>query len=237
MFKKNDKNVLHYEGSPTVEKKGIGAMVEIVPDWYKKTPKFLDNKDPSNNMPAMGLKMCIPFLDAMTTGFYMSLPQEVYVEQTENGPSIRCKHEPMPISNRPPMTTDPMPSPAGHDEEHFIWQTQYAFHLPEGYSAILTHPFNRFELPFMTFTGVVDGDFFMHGGNIPFSIKKGFEGVIPKGTPILQIIPFKREDWVAKKKKGVWRRSMENHPERSYDYQVGWYRKNIWRKKVYKVEG
>ena len=76
MFKNNNKTVLYYEGSPTVEKKGIGAMVEIVPEWYKKTPKFVDkNKDPMNNMPSMGLKMCIPFLDAMTTGFYIYLPQ------------------------------------------------------------------------------------------------------------------------------------------------------------------
>jgi hypothetical protein len=35
-------------------------------------------------------------------------------------------------------------------------------------------------------------------GNIPFFIKEGFSGVIPKGTPIAQVIPFKRESWTSK---------------------------------------
>ena len=36
----------------------------------------------------------------------------------------------------------------------------------------------------------------MGWGNVPFFIKSGFEGVIPAGTPIAQLIPIKREKWV-----------------------------------------
>ena len=32
---------------------------------------------------------------------------------------------------------------------------------------------------------------------IPQQIEEGFEGIIEEGTPILQIIPFKRESWKA----------------------------------------
>lgn len=237
MFKKNDKNIFYFEGAPHAPANGIGPMNEVVPDWYKKAPKYIkSSKEGDNSTMGLGLKMCVPFLDALTSGFYLSLAQEIYVEQTEDGPSIRCKREPMPVNSRAPQATDPMPSPAGYDEEHFIWRTEYAFHLPEGYSALMTHPFNRFDLPFITFTGIVDGEFFVHGGNIPFSVKKDFEGVIPAGTPIMQIIPFKREDWVAKKKPGVWGKSIANTMEPDYHNNKGWYRINKWRKKTYKVE-
>jgi hypothetical protein len=33
--------------------------------------------------------------------------------------------------------------------------------------------------------------------NSPFIIKSGFEGIIEKGTPMFQVIPFKRADWQA----------------------------------------
>jgi hypothetical protein len=71
--------------------------------------------------------------------------------------------------------------------------------LPKGYSAIFAHPFNRIDLPFFTTTGVVDSDVFFHtgehSGNYPFYIEKDFEGIIPAGTPMYQIIPVKRENW------------------------------------------
>ena len=35
--------------------------------------------------------------------------------------------------------------------------------------------------------------------NLPFFLKEGFEGIIPKGTPIAQIMPFKREPWNSEK--------------------------------------
>jgi len=79
----------------------------------------------------------------------------------------------------------------------------------------------------------VDGDFYMHGGNIPFYIKEGFEGVIPEGTPIMQIIPFLRENWVLKKNKYAWNIASLNTV--GVDYKNGsWYRRKKWQKKIYR---
>jgi hypothetical protein len=140
---------------------------------------------------------------------------------------------PAPVNNRPPGQTGRMPAPAGYSLEHTIFQTQAAVKLPDGYSAIFTHPLNRFDLPFITLSGVVDGPFVVHNGNIPFHIKDGFEGVIPKGTPIMQIIPFKRENWESKFKKGVWEEGQAN--VNNDDYREGnWYRRRKWQKKSYR---
>ena len=62
-----------------------------------------------------------------------------------------------------------------------------------------THPVNRFDLPFTTLSGLVDCDrytdtwihFPAHWHNTRF------QGVLPKGTPIAQCIPVKRENWIA----------------------------------------
>jgi hypothetical protein len=45
---------------------------------------------------------------------------------------------------------------------------------------------------------VIDSGYFSVAGNIPFFIKEGFTGIIPKGTPIAQIIPYERQEWISK---------------------------------------
>jgi hypothetical protein len=47
----------------------------------------------------------------------------------------------------------------------------------------------------MAFNGLIDTDKFISDGHFSFLVKKGFKGVLKQGTPIVQIIPFKREDW------------------------------------------
>jgi hypothetical protein len=56
-------------------------------------------------------------------------------------------------------------------------------------------PMNRFDLPFMNTTGIVDSDKVHLLGSFPFFIADGWEGTIPAGTPYLQVLPFKRENW------------------------------------------
>ena len=200
-------------------------MINSIPYWYKEIERFYE-KEPT-------VKHCIPFLDALTTGYFIALGKDVYVTQTPHGPSIRYEDLPSPVDDRGPGSTGKMSPPEGYDEEHFVWQTQVAINLPEGYSALFTHPLNRFDLPFITLSGIVDGGMNVHGGNIPFYIKKGFEGLIPAGTPIIQVIPFLRENWESKPKKGLWNKSLLNTSNE--DYAKGrWYLRNHHYKKSYK---
>ena len=70
----------------------------------------------------------------------------------------------------------------------------WALEVDEGWSLLFTHPFNRPDLPFETLTGVVDCDAFAMG-YVQFPSlwrKPDFEGVIPRGTPIAQVIPVRR---------------------------------------------
>ena len=42
---------------------------------------------------------------------------------------------------------------------------------------------------------MVDTDKYPIPVHFPFLLKKNFEGLIKQGTPIIQVIPFKRESW------------------------------------------
>jgi hypothetical protein len=58
---------------------------------------------------------------------------------------------------------------------------------------------NRPDLPFTTLTGLVDSDTF-HFSPVHFPARwhdLEFTGVLPKGTPVAQCIPVKRETWNA----------------------------------------
>ena len=211
---------------------GIIPALKAVPQWYKRIPKKVTGKsmDHEHEEDLVTVKSCVPFLDAFTTGYFMTLGQELLVERTEIGPVIRYKTEPNPTGFRPSALTDPMPTPTGYGNEHFVWHTTATVKLPPGYSALYTHPINRFELPFFTVSAVVDADTGIPGGNIPFYLKENFEGIIPKGTPIIQIIPFKRDEWISKKVTGAIQEARAQQARGPHD----WYRKFGWKRKSFK---
>ena len=78
---------------------------------------------------------------------------------------------------------------------HNLWTIQ----APEGYEVLFTHPHNRFDLPFTTLTGIVDCDRYRNNW-VHFPARwndANFSGVLPKGTPVAQCVPVKREVWAA----------------------------------------
>jgi hypothetical protein len=211
----------------------------FIPDWYKKAPRFTDGKDYNilNGQANLGLKMCSPFLDSLTSGYMVTLNQDLWVEKTGLGTSIKWRIVPgyeLPVGERSSSSTgSDFPIPAGHSKQHFIWSTSHQMKTPKGYSLLISHPFNRFDLPFTTCTGIVDADAIsMNRGNIPFFIKEDFEGLIPSDTPIMQVLPFKRENWKSIEDKSLFHEGKKAEVLSKLPV-YGWYKKNIWVKKNY----
>jgi hypothetical protein len=60
---------------------------------------------------------------------------------------------------------------------------------------MFVQPMHR-ESVFTILPGIVDTDMYTAPVNFPFVINdSNFEGLIPKGTPIAQVIPIKRDAW------------------------------------------
>jgi hypothetical protein len=227
MFKKP---VLEYESlGTTPEKKLVSSAKNFIPDWYKKITGY-DIKSPAKK----SVKACVPFLDAFNSGYIITLAYDVYVRIDENGvPDLEW-----PINVRNPMSVrgeiaDSKLVPAGHYPKEFTWQTNVAWAVPKGYSTLFTHPLNRHDLPFTTLSAILDGGLVMTPtSNVPFYVKTGFEGLIPKGTPMAQLIPFRQENWKSENKPGLAEVGLI-HNDLSLTVFKGWYRKTFWVNKQY----
>jgi hypothetical protein len=171
-----------------------------VPQWWKDSEKFIDGGSlkVANYATNVGLKGCSPFLDMLTHGYIVELWTDVLVSEDSDeflNPLINWTNTPDPVKTRLPALGARIPRPHGHYERMFNWQLQWGLKTPKNYSIIYTHPFNRYDLPFTTLSGIVDSDTYWGEGAVPFFVKKGFTGIIPAGTPIAQIVPVRRDVW------------------------------------------
>jgi hypothetical protein len=202
---------------------------KAIPNWYKKSPAFNPNKvefDNANNA-VLPLKNCMPFIDALCAGYVQKTWCDIHISVNENRLEYKYALEPEPLSWRNKVSV----LTTGFYDAEFVWKTQWRASLPKGYSLLITHPLNRLDLPFQTMTGFVDADTFHHTsiGNIPFFIKQGFEGIIPTGTPMFQMIPVKRDDWEMSKNNFDPERAIRQDREIHHKFWNGY--KDLFRQK------
>jgi hypothetical protein len=173
-----------------------------LPGWFKHLPQKAFN--PTTGADAQTVKKCPPFIDAMTSGFLMPLPIDLEIRDGEfnwhfevpKGFVSEYSHSPIGFHDSSQVVGTPF-----FDEDRFIikFNNFWTIEAPPGYAILFTHPVNRGDLPFTTFTGLVDCDTF-HDSPINFPAHwhdAGFNGVLPKGTPVAQFLPVKRETWAA----------------------------------------
>ena len=168
-----------------------------IPNWYKEIEKYWQGELKfRNNRHNLSIKACHPFLNSFTTGYMVELQADIQIKinKEKNEVQIEYLGEFEPFVNRGENPGLTMPSLSGFSLVGLAWCFPYHLELPKNYSMLITHPLNNFDLPFFTLSGIVDS--FMYPGRLPFLLKDDWEGVISKGTPICQIIPFKTEEWV-----------------------------------------
>jgi len=215
----------------------IGCMKNVMPEWFKKIEKFSGGKL-SISPSTITVKNCAPFMDAFLIGYYIPLTVDLLVEQTPNGPKISWgwfdldyKETDFVIERNPGMVPT-LPIPQGFSPNHFSWSTKQILKVENGYSLLITHPLNRDDLPFRTMSGVVDANYAMSGGKLPFLIQEGFEGIIKAGTPIAQIIPIKSEAWKLERNENLLSEAKLARSE-SLKTIIGWYKNKYWNRKEY----
>jgi hypothetical protein len=166
----------------------------VVPDWYKNTSSYIgDEKKPAGNANTTAtIKRCMPVFDALTAGYIIETPADVYVTVKDGGQWFEWSDFGL-ISFHPVEQAPEHPAKNGF--AYPKWTNPWAISTPKGYSTLFVQPFHR-ESVFTILPGIVDTDTYTAPVNFPFTINDpAFEGLIPKGTPIAQVIPFKRESW------------------------------------------
>lgn len=222
--------------------------LKTIPDWYKNADRFAINPvtgkpwempDESGKIGKIPTwKACPAVYDIMGTGYVYRTPCDIEFYEDSSG-NIHAKvlddKNKDFLQDRPPMPQ--FQAPMGFHEKHFAWWADWAVEVPEGYSVLYTQPFNRFELPFVTTSGIIDNDKVTLPGTMPFYVVKGFTGILPAGTPYAQMLPFKRENWESEIDDAIEYETMSKiNQENSDKYRVpdgGVYQREVWERRKY----
>lgn len=167
---------------------------KLVPDWYKNMESYVgkEKKPMGDASTSATIKRCMPVLDAITAGYIIESPADVWVSKKDERQWFEWSDFGLisfhPIEQAPEHPArKPFPYPK--------WNNPWSITTPKGYSTLFVQPMHR-ESVFTILPGVVDTDTYSAPVNFPFVINDpNFEGLIPKGTPIVQVIPFKRDSW------------------------------------------
>jgi hypothetical protein len=200
----------------------------ILPDDYKKMSRFNDK-----NVLSPTVKMCVPFLDALSSGYIIPLDQDYLIDAVETDftviPASNIRED---ISYHSQKQLPPSLHKGAEKVGKFI--CRWIIKTPPGYSCLFLKPLNRAEERFEIISGVVDTDDYNEPINFPFHWKKwNKQTLLEKGCPMVQVIPFKREDW----KSFVGFYHLENHHVtymKIRSYIINKYRKLFWKRKRYK---
>lgn len=212
----------------------LGVIAEPIPartslpTWLRKLPGI----DPANltvTNNGLTVKRCMPFFDAMATGWLVPLAATVRLKISDGGRTVDAgwefdrelvsNHNAFQVAGNPYEPRPPMK-----------FNNYWTIRTPKGWSCLFLPPANRPSDVFEILSGVVDTDTFVSPVNFPF-IATGPDGVhnLAKGTELAQVIPFPR---TAVALDGVVRAEAANEIadrdriQRSLLTGGGWYRRN-----------
>jgi hypothetical protein len=237
-------NLLDFELEPPQ------PAAKFLPEWYKDTPLFAtDSKIP---MPgtvegASTIKRCLPIFDAITAGYIITSPADIYTnlvtQYLPNGKTREVREYSWPTANliafHPIDQAKNYPFKKGTDQEQSgtnipKFMNPWGIQTPKGYSCLFIQPVHR-ESVFTIMTGIVDTDTYFGNINFPFTLTDPtFEGIIPKGTPWVQVIPFKRTSWERKLGNKEDRVRTQNHNFEIRTTFFDYYRRKFHMKKEYR---
>lgn len=210
--------------------------IQQLPEWYKKMSPYTEDKKPKfypNGNKNLTVKRCNPVGDALGSGYFLLLENAISVEPGE--PPVLTWHRGgedfISTHGKNQIQSDLIPK--DFSEQPFKFVNDWSIQTPRGYSVLITHPLNRNAEPFLTLSGVVDTDSYHNSIQLPFLIRKDWEGIIEAGTPIAQVIPFKRESWASSFPKY----SQEFYQEKQAEFHRvmnRFYKRFHWKRKEYK---
>jgi hypothetical protein len=176
---------------------------QYIPDWYKNMDSYVngEKKPTGDGTTTATIKRCMPVFDSITQGYIITTYTDIYVSKKsivdENG---QLKSVPWyewasnsALDFHPVEQAETHPKSNGFPYPKLV--NPWAIKTPKGYSTLFIAPVHR-NNEFTILPGVVDTDTYIAPVNFPMVLTNpDFEGVVPAGTPIAQIIPFKRDRW------------------------------------------
>jgi hypothetical protein len=170
------------------------ASIRQAPQYFRQI------KPQSSGNPSSGtVKRCVPFLDALSAGFIIPMWCDVYILARDGHINIEFppnfqQTETLGTHSAAQIPNHPLSNWA-YGNVPLKWINPWVVTTDPGVSCLFTSPLNHMETRFKLLDGVVDTDTYYNNVNLPFLWTGGDgEFFIAKGTPLVQVIPFRREE-------------------------------------------
>tara|TARA_R100001440_G_scaffold16293_7_gene27786 strand:- start:7975 stop:8715 length:741 start_codon:yes stop_codon:yes gene_type:complete len=215
-----------------------------IPKWYKKLEHQIFKKT---------VKGCMPFLDTLTSGYLLKVAQDYAFKSSKNekGEGILEWHpanlDGLQFQEKSINLNSSQPSLHSTDQilgSQLVEKNNngpfikilnpWIIKTPPGYSCLFLPPMNNSDDRFSIIPGIVDTDSFKQEINFPIVLNGDkypiIDTIIKRGTPYVQIIPFKRESW-SMKIKSVTTNQLKKQ-KMFYELNIIHnYKNNFWNKK------
>jgi hypothetical protein len=170
-------------------------------------------------------------LDMLSSGYIVPLWADVQVRNVGKLTSLTWRVEKAVFEEHSGQEVE---IPDGYQKSQFKYLNPWIPKLPSGFSALIIPCPGYPNTPFRAMAAVIDYDKTPHSLFPPVYLKENFEGIVERGTPMFQIIPFKRNNW---KSSFSFLENGEQTARMDRDVKatiVNNYVKNFWEKKSYK---
>jgi hypothetical protein len=200
----------------------------VLPDWFRKLPP-VDKQELTATNNGLTIKRCMPFFDAMATGWILPLAATVRLEVKNGGATVDAgwEFDRVMVSNHGAHQVAGNPNGSRPPcKFHNYWSIR----TPPGWSCLFLPPLNREPQPFECVAGVVDTDVYSAHIHFPFFVKAP-DGtyIVEKGCPLVQVIPFRREHTAIEAEIRAETGEEGQAREQTYRKTIaseGWYRKH-----------
>ena len=183
----------------------IVPAIAALPQWYKDKKPEVTGSMPYERHTGT-IKACPAMFDSMVQGYIMPLWTDLYVQPSDETPpvpqfwwgdGIKAPMSPYLLKRFDVEMTEGMPTADKTNLPAFKIDSPWVLTTPKGYSTLFISPFNNADSLFEPFSGVIHTDIFSTYIKV-LTLWKGpedFKGIIKAGTPLVQMIPFKRESF------------------------------------------
>jgi len=167
---------------------------KVIPEWYRDLDMWKKNQYPGKGLPT--IKHCMPVQDMLTSGYIIFNTYDTVIHPIKTGRftdyKASCPSQDYISSHQ----FDQCPVKMHGDYKHYFKIKQpWIIKTPPGYSCLFLQPFYHFEERYTLMPSIVDTDVHDLAVEIPGWMDTEEDLILKPGDPIMQVIPFKRDEW------------------------------------------